>query len=214
MERREVLKTVAATIAGAISGAALGAEHDHQHDHAGLIAASGACLKTGEACLAHCLYLRQSPCLGDTFVERLAHRGHGFFMRSDESSCYSRPDSTTRPGTPSATPGTRSASRSGERAGVPLIGLRLSRGVVRERQSAGRFRRSSAYRAAALGAERRPQYGEAGCLPVAAVWEPQALGPVLGRCSRSWRSIPTATPADQVSVTGNVVRLLDSETCP
>jgi Cys-rich four helix bundle protein (predicted Tat secretion target) len=57
MERREVLKTVAATIAGAISGAALAAEHDHQHDHAGLIAASGDCLKTGEACLAHCLYL-------------------------------------------------------------------------------------------------------------------------------------------------------------
>jgi hypothetical protein len=25
--------------------------------HAGLIAASGDCLKTGEACLAHCLYL-------------------------------------------------------------------------------------------------------------------------------------------------------------
>lgn len=64
MERREALKTVAATIAGAISGAALAAEHDHHHDHAGLakrnaglIAASGDCLKTGEACLAHCLYL-------------------------------------------------------------------------------------------------------------------------------------------------------------
>jgi len=65
MERREVLKTVAATVAGAMSGAALAADHDHHHhDHggmamrnAGLIAASADCLKTGEACLAHCLYL-------------------------------------------------------------------------------------------------------------------------------------------------------------
>lgn len=64
MERREVLKTVAATVAGAISGAALAADHDHHHApagmaprNAGLIAASADCLKTGEACLAHCLYL-------------------------------------------------------------------------------------------------------------------------------------------------------------
>jgi Cys-rich four helix bundle protein (predicted Tat secretion target) len=63
MERREVLKTVAATVAAAMSGAALAGEHDH-HDHAGmaqrnagLIAASADCLKTGEACLAHCIYL-------------------------------------------------------------------------------------------------------------------------------------------------------------
>ena len=64
MERREVLKTVAATVAGAMSGGALAADHDHQHGpagmaprNAGLIAASADCLKTGEACLAHCLYL-------------------------------------------------------------------------------------------------------------------------------------------------------------
>lgn len=65
MERRDVLKTVAATVAGAISGSALAAQHDHgHHDHAGmnkrnaaLIAASADCLKVGEACLAHCLYL-------------------------------------------------------------------------------------------------------------------------------------------------------------
>ncbi|WP_295009149.1 four-helix bundle copper-binding protein [uncultured Dechloromonas sp.] len=64
MERREVLKTVAATVAGAISSAALAADHDHHHApagmaprNAGLIAASADCLKTGEACLAHCLYL-------------------------------------------------------------------------------------------------------------------------------------------------------------
>jgi Cys-rich four helix bundle protein (predicted Tat secretion target) len=65
MERRDVLKTVAAAVAGAISANALAAQHDHaHHDHAGmakrnaaLIAASTDCLKTGEACLAHCLYL-------------------------------------------------------------------------------------------------------------------------------------------------------------
>jgi Cys-rich four helix bundle protein (predicted Tat secretion target) len=67
MERRDVLKTVAATVAGAISASALAAQHDHGHDHhdhagmakrnAALIAASADCLKTGEACLAHCLYL-------------------------------------------------------------------------------------------------------------------------------------------------------------
>jgi Cys-rich four helix bundle protein (predicted Tat secretion target) len=65
MERRDVLKTVAAAVAGAISTNALAAQHDHgHHDHAGmakrnaaLIAASADCLKVGEACLAHCLYL-------------------------------------------------------------------------------------------------------------------------------------------------------------
>lgn len=65
MERRELLKTAAAAVAGAISASALAADHDHaHHDHAGankrnaaLIAASGDCLKTGEACLAHCIYL-------------------------------------------------------------------------------------------------------------------------------------------------------------
>ena len=65
MERRDVLKTVAATVAGAISASALAADHDHAHHNhpamakrnAALIAASADCLKTGEACLAHCLYL-------------------------------------------------------------------------------------------------------------------------------------------------------------
>ncbi|RIX44732.1 MAG: four-helix bundle copper-binding protein [Rhodocyclales bacterium GT-UBC] len=64
MERRDAMKALAASVAAAVSGAALAAEHDHHHDHAtatkqnaGLIAASADCLKTGEACLAHCLYL-------------------------------------------------------------------------------------------------------------------------------------------------------------
>lgn len=75
MERREVLKTVAATVVGAISGAALAAEHQH-HDQGGmarrnaaLIAASADCLKTGEACLAHCLYLLGN---GDTTIAACA----------------------------------------------------------------------------------------------------------------------------------------------
>ncbi len=65
MERREALKAVAATLAATMSGAALAAaNHDHSHDHGGaakrnaaIIAARADCLKTGEACLAHCLYL-------------------------------------------------------------------------------------------------------------------------------------------------------------
>lgn len=70
MERREMLKTVGAVMAAAISTAALAADHDHehhdhsQHDHAAmlnpyaaLIASSSDCLKTGEACLAHCFVL-------------------------------------------------------------------------------------------------------------------------------------------------------------
>ena len=109
-------------------------------------------------------------------------------MRSDENSCYARPDSTTRPGTPSATPGTRSARWRGERAGVPLIGLRLSRGVARERQSAGRFRRPSTCPAGAvvLVSRRRCVPGggfniaKADCLAVAAVWEPQSVRLVFG----------------------------------
>lgn len=77
MERREMLKTVLATAVGAISTAALAGEHDH-HSHgapgaasrnAGLIAASADCLKTGEACLAHCLYLLGN---GDTSVAACA----------------------------------------------------------------------------------------------------------------------------------------------
>ena len=105
-------------------------------------------------------------------------------MRSDENSRYAlaRLDDETRDGKRNAwNEVSESEGARATWAGVPWIGLVLSRGAARERQSAGRLRRSSAYRAAALGAERRPQYGEAGCLPVAAVWEPQALGPVLGQ---------------------------------
>lgn len=69
MERREILKTAAAAVAGAFSASAIAAgqhdqhHHDHQHEQGGaprnavLIAATADCLKTGEACLAHCLYL-------------------------------------------------------------------------------------------------------------------------------------------------------------
>ena len=65
MERRDALKTMAAAMAAAVSANALAADHDHhQHDHGamgkrnvGVIAASSECLTTGEACLAHCLYL-------------------------------------------------------------------------------------------------------------------------------------------------------------
>jgi len=66
MERREVLKTVGAAMAAAIAGSALAAEQEHHHDHgampmanpySSLIASTSDCLKTGEACLAHCLVL-------------------------------------------------------------------------------------------------------------------------------------------------------------
>lgn len=77
MERREMLKTVLATAASAMSAVAMAANHDH-HAHgapgvaqrnAGLIAASADCLKTGEACLAHCLYLLGN---GDTSIAACA----------------------------------------------------------------------------------------------------------------------------------------------
>jgi Cys-rich four helix bundle protein (predicted Tat secretion target) len=69
MERREVLKTVGAAMAAAIASSAFAAEQEHHHDHhdhaamanpnpySSLIASSSDCLKTGEACLAHCLVL-------------------------------------------------------------------------------------------------------------------------------------------------------------
>lgn len=65
MERREILKTVGAAMAAVIANSALAADHDHSHHNHGamanpfssLIASSGDCLKTGEACLAHCLVL-------------------------------------------------------------------------------------------------------------------------------------------------------------
>ncbi|MFM7119813.1 MAG: four-helix bundle copper-binding protein [Gammaproteobacteria bacterium] len=65
MERREVLKTAVA-VAGALSASAFAAgqdDHHHHHDHGGapahdaLITATADCLRTGEACLAHCLQL-------------------------------------------------------------------------------------------------------------------------------------------------------------
>lgn len=66
MERREVLKTVGAAMAAMIASNAQAAEHDHHEHHhhdttinpyASVIASSSDCLKTGEACLAHCLVL-------------------------------------------------------------------------------------------------------------------------------------------------------------
>ncbi|AXS81252.1 four-helix bundle copper-binding protein [Dechloromonas sp. HYN0024] len=66
MERREMLKTVGAAMAAAVASSALAADHNHDHSHhhnhpsnpyAALIASSSDCLKTGEACLAHCLIL-------------------------------------------------------------------------------------------------------------------------------------------------------------
>ena len=77
MERRDLLKTAAAAMAGALSASAMAAgQHDHHHDHgsgpsrnAALIAASADCLKTGEACLAHCIYLLGN---GDTSMAACA----------------------------------------------------------------------------------------------------------------------------------------------
>ena len=63
MERRDALKTVAAVAAGLMAGSAMAANHDHHHHHGsarkyGALAASSAdCLKTGQACIAHCLVL-------------------------------------------------------------------------------------------------------------------------------------------------------------
>jgi Cys-rich four helix bundle protein (predicted Tat secretion target) len=67
MQRREVLKSVAGAMAVAMATSAIAAtqDHEHHHDHgaadgksyAGLIDSSSDCLKTGEACVAHCLVL-------------------------------------------------------------------------------------------------------------------------------------------------------------
>lgn len=67
MQRREVLKTVAGAVAVAMTSSVMasGENHEHHHDHgvtggkgyAGLIDSSIDCLKTGEACLAHCMVL-------------------------------------------------------------------------------------------------------------------------------------------------------------
>ena len=67
MQRREMLKAVAGTVAVAMTASVMAAseEHAHHHEHstsanndfAGLIDSSTDCLKTGEACLAHCITL-------------------------------------------------------------------------------------------------------------------------------------------------------------
>lgn len=66
MERRDVLKALALGVAGAISTNAMaqGMDHEHMHHHMGadaanaeLINTSSECIKAGEACLNHCLYL-------------------------------------------------------------------------------------------------------------------------------------------------------------
>jgi Cys-rich four helix bundle protein (predicted Tat secretion target) len=69
MQRREVLKTVAGAVAVAMASSAMAAtatqDHEHHHDqgaadgksYSGLINSSSECLKTGEACVAHCLVL-------------------------------------------------------------------------------------------------------------------------------------------------------------
>jgi len=67
MQRREMLKAVAGTVAVAMTASVMAASetHEHHHEHsasadndfAGLIDTSTDCLKTGEACLAHCITL-------------------------------------------------------------------------------------------------------------------------------------------------------------
>jgi len=67
MQRREILKAVAGTVAVAMTASALATSETHEHHHqhgdidgkklAGLIDSSADCLKTGEACLAHCIAL-------------------------------------------------------------------------------------------------------------------------------------------------------------
>ena len=67
MQRREMLKAVAGTVAVAMTTSVLaaGEKHEHHHelgasggkDHAGLINTNADCLKSGEACLAHCISL-------------------------------------------------------------------------------------------------------------------------------------------------------------
>ena len=66
MERREILKVAAVSIASALSSSALAQGNEHEHHHHGshsdsanssIITTSLECIKTGEACLNHCLYL-------------------------------------------------------------------------------------------------------------------------------------------------------------
>ena len=67
MQRRQMLKAVAGTVAVAMTTSVMAAteNHEHHHEHdasgsnpfAGVIDSSADCLKTGEACLAHCVTL-------------------------------------------------------------------------------------------------------------------------------------------------------------
>ena len=60
MDRREMLGSVGALALAALAVDAVAADHDH-HNHGGkyqgLIGTSGDCVRTGEACLSHCLDL-------------------------------------------------------------------------------------------------------------------------------------------------------------
>ena len=66
MERRDVLKAVALGLAGVISTKAMADEmdHEHMHEHSvidqpnlAVINTSADCIKAGEICLNHCLFL-------------------------------------------------------------------------------------------------------------------------------------------------------------
>lgn len=67
MQRREMLKAVAGTVAVAMTTSVMAAteNHEHHHEHGAsgnddftsLVDSSADCLKTGEACLAHCITL-------------------------------------------------------------------------------------------------------------------------------------------------------------
>jgi len=62
MERRELLKALAATTVAAVTTKAVAAGHEtHPHGSSqkfgNLIAASADCVQTGEVCLAHCIKL-------------------------------------------------------------------------------------------------------------------------------------------------------------
>lgn len=63
MERRDILKSAGVVALAAMAGAASAAHDEHAHHgaaarrFAALIASSGDCVVTGEACLAHCLVL-------------------------------------------------------------------------------------------------------------------------------------------------------------
>jgi Cys-rich four helix bundle protein (predicted Tat secretion target) len=61
MDRREMLGGMGALAMAAVAGSASAAEHDHHHHHGAknqaLINGASDCIKTGEACINHCLDL-------------------------------------------------------------------------------------------------------------------------------------------------------------